>query len=200
MGKAHYDVFRTWWDPVRSAVAAGTAPPSFVRDALLHPDTRYTGDDENAMYLALSVISAGSDNTWLALNMFVMAALCYPAVFARARAEIDAVCGDGGVGGTGGDGGADKADSGTSDNPRLPRIADMPSPFVSAIVKEPLRRRPLALTIPPHDLTQDLAFERYFFPARTSFVINSVAVCGAVKDPEAFQPGRWIDGKGVRRV
>lgn len=79
--------------------------------------------------------------------MLVMAALCYPAVFARVCAEIDAVCGDGGVGGTGGDGGADKAngadkadeaDNGAADNPRLRLrcIADMPSlPFVSAIVK-----------------------------------------------------------------
>lgn len=68
----HYDVFRTWWGPVRSAVAAGTAPPSFVRDAL-HPDARYTGDDEIAMYLALSVISAESDNTQLTLNAFAIA-------------------------------------------------------------------------------------------------------------------------------
>jgi len=97
------------------------------------------------MHLALSAISAGSDNTRLALNTFVMVALCHPAVFARARAEIDAVCGDGGGGGTGGDGGTDKTDgvdSGTGDNPRLrlPCLADMPSlPFVSAIVKELLR-------------------------------------------------------------
>lgn len=27
-------------------------------------------------------------------------------------------------------------------------------------------------------------------------MINSVAVCGAVEDPEAFRPERWIDGKG----
>ncbi|OCK95872.1 cytochrome P450 [Cenococcum geophilum 1.58] len=162
----HYDVFRTWWGPVRSAVAAGTAPPSFMRDALLHPDTRYTGDDEIAMYLALSVISAESDNTQLALNTFAITALCHPAVFARARAEINAVCGDGG-------------------NPRLrfPCIADMPSlPFVSVVVKELPRWRPLVRTIPPHDLMQDLAFD--------------VAVCGAVEDPEAFRPERWIDGKG----
>jgi len=70
-----------------------------VRDALLHPDARYTGDDEIAMYLALSVISAESDNTRLTLNVFVIAALCHSAVFARARAEIDAVCGDDGGGG-----------------------------------------------------------------------------------------------------
>jgi cytochrome P450 len=190
MGKAHYDVFRAWWGPVRNAAAAGTAPPSFVRDALLHPDTRYTGDDETAMYLALSVILAESDNMWLTLNTLVMAALCHPAVFARARGEIDVVCGDGGGGGSGGDGGAD---SGTVDNPRLhlPGIADMPPlPFVSAIVKELLRWRPLVPTIPPHNLMQDLAFENYFFPAGTSFVVNSVAVCGAVEDPEAFRPER----------
>lgn len=71
---------------------------------------------------------------------------------------------------SGGDGGADKADgadAGTVGNPRLrfPCIADMPSlPFVSVVVKELPRWRPLVRTIPPHDLMQDLAFE-YFFPA-----------------------------------
>ena len=62
---------------------------------------------------------------------------------------------------------ADGADSGTGDSPRLrlPCIADMPSLlFVSVVVKELLRWRPLVPTIPPHDLTQGLAFE-YFFPA-----------------------------------
>ena len=100
------------------------------------------------------------------------------------------------MGRSGGDGGADKgdeADSRTGDNPRfrLPCIAYMPSlPFVSAAVKELLRWRPLVPTIPPHDLTLGLAFENYFLPAGTSFVINSAVVCGAVEDPEAFRPER----------
>ncbi|OCL06829.1 cytochrome protein [Glonium stellatum] len=200
MGAAHRAVFVAWWEPVKRAVEAGTAPASFVRDGLLAEDTAYCGTDEEAMYLALSVVSAGSDNTRLALNTFVMAVLCHPGVFERARREIDGVCGDGGGSGAGGGTGAGSGTgtgAATASTLRLPTLADMPAlPFTCAIIKELLRWRPLVPTIPPHDLTQDLDFEGYRFPAGISFVINSIAVCNAVPDPDAFRPERWIDGKG----
>ena len=78
VGQYHYDVFRSWWKPVKDAIANGTAPASFVRDTLLHGDTKFKGSDEEAMHLAMSVIGAGSDNPRLTLNTFVMAALCHP--------------------------------------------------------------------------------------------------------------------------
>ena len=81
MGEYHYDVFQSWWKPVKDAVANGTAPASFVRDTLLHDDTKFKGSDEEAMYLAMSVIGAGSDNSRLTINTFVMAALCHPDEF-----------------------------------------------------------------------------------------------------------------------
>lgn len=45
MGSFHRDVFQRWWYPIKAAVTSGSAPPSFVRDVLLHPDTRYSGDN-----------------------------------------------------------------------------------------------------------------------------------------------------------
>ncbi|KAH8716738.1 cytochrome P450 2C31 [Phaeosphaeriaceae sp. PMI808] len=68
MGAFHRHVFAEWWRPIKAAVTNGSAPPSFVRDILLHPDTRYTGNDEEAMYLATSK---------------------------RAREEVEKVCTDG---------------------------------------------------------------------------------------------------------
>lgn len=175
IGREHRDVFETWWRPVKRMIEKGTAPPSFVRDALLHADFKYRGDDEQAMYLALSAISAGSDNTRMILNTLIMAALCNPEAIQKARDEADAICGG-------------KAE-------RLPLISDIDAmPYTCALVKEVLRWRPIVPVVPPHQLTQDLEFEGYHFPKGTEFLINSIPVCNAVDKPETFMPERWLDG------
>ena len=175
IGREHHDIFEKWWRPMRQMIDKGTAPPSFVRDALLHKDFRYTGDDEQAMYLAMSSITAGSDNTRMILNTLVMAALCHPDALLKARNEADTVCG------------------GSAE--RLPLISDMDQmPYTCALVKEVLRWRPIVPLVPPHQLTQDLEFESYRFPAGTEFLINSIPVCNAVDEPDSFIPERWLDG------
>ncbi|KAL9129614.1 MAG: hypothetical protein Q9217_001970 [Psora testacea] len=175
MGRVHYETFSRWWEPVKRAVEEGAAGPSFARDVLLSKDTEYGGDDDDAMYLAISTISAGSDNTRLPLNTFMMAALCYPDAMRKARKEIDAICG-----------GLAK---------RLPRISDMAQlPYICALIKEVLRWRPVVPLIPQHVSTQDLEFEGYRIPAGTEFLINIFPVSNAVEDPEAFKPERWLDG------
>ncbi|KAI9927605.1 hypothetical protein MW887_003225 [Aspergillus wentii] len=123
LGEWNYEVYRSWWVPVREKIEAGTAPPSFVRDTLLHKDTRFKGDDQEAMYVAMQLIEAGSDTTREALNIFAMAALCYPDVFRRAREDVDRVCGDA---------------------MRLPGLNDMEElPYICAMIKELLRWRPI---------------------------------------------------------
>ena len=173
MGQAHYDIYLTWWRPVKQAVADGTAPASFTRDILLHKDTGYAGDDEDAMYLSTSIVGGGSDNPRKVLNTFVMAALCYPTTFLKARKEIDAICG--------------------GQAERLPIMPDMPNtPYVCAIIKELLRWRPPVLMIPQHELTQDLRFEGYHIPKGTSFLINTITVGSECESPEEFRPERWL--------
>jgi len=173
MGNRHYALFRSWWDPVKAAIADDTAPPSFVRDILLNPDTRYTGTDDQAMYLATSIISAGSDTARMTLNTFVMAALTEPATLARARAEIDSVCGDA---------------------QRLPMLADMHAlPYICGMVKETLRWRPVVPLVPPHYLVQDLEFEGYTFPTGTCFVINNMAIGQECEEPDEYKPERWME-------
>lgn len=175
IGEEHHTIFDKWWKPVRRMIDEGTAPPSFARDALLHKDFKYTGSDEQAMYLAMSAISAGSDNTRMILNTFVMASLCYPDAFQQARQEADAVCG--------------------SNPERLPLISDIDRmPYTCALIKEVLRWRPIIPLVPPHLLTQDLEFEGYFFPAGTEFLINAIPVCKDVDKPDLFKPERWLDG------
>ncbi|KAI2781521.1 cytochrome P450 [Daldinia loculata] len=95
MGAFHHHVFQEWWEPIRTAVGNGSAPASFVRDVLLHPDIKFAGSDEEAMYLATSVMAAGGDNTRMSINTFIMAMISRPGAQKRAQAEVDRVCTDG---------------------------------------------------------------------------------------------------------
>ncbi|KAK2812640.1 hypothetical protein FQN50_001286 [Emmonsiellopsis sp. PD_5] len=177
LGDWNYDVYRSWWVPVREQIDAGTAPPSFVRDVLLHDDTKYTGNDQDAMYVAMQLIEAGSDTTREALNIFAMSALTYPEKLQKAREEVDRVC---------------ASDDGTL---RLPVLSDMEQmPYICALIKELLRWRPIFVFTPDHCLTADMEFEGYSFPAGTGFVINEVPVGNECEDPESFIPERWLDG------
>nr|WGZ60648.1 cytochrome P450 [Fusarium guttiforme] len=176
LGKWNHDVYRSWWDPVRKQVDNGTAPPSFVRDVLLNEETRYKGDDQDCMYLAMQLIEAGSDTTREALNIMVMAMLEYPEPFRKARADVDSICGVG-------------------ERARLPVLSDMDNlRFICAIAKEVLRWRPIFILTPDHVASQDIEFEGYLFPAGTGFTINEVPVGNEFEKPEAFYPERWMDG------
>lgn len=180
MGQAHHDIYLTWWKPLKQAVMDGTAPASFTRDILLHKDTGYKGNDEDAMYLSTSIVGGGSDNPRKLLNTFVMAALCHPSILVKARREIDGLCG--------------------SQAERLPNMLDMANmPYICALIKELLRWRPPVLMIPPHELTQDLHFEGYYIPKGTSFLINAVSVSMECDDYREFKPERWLD-EHVRNI
>ncbi|KAE8408570.1 cytochrome P450 [Aspergillus pseudonomiae] len=175
LGDWNEEVYKSWWIPAREKVENGTAPPSWVRDVLLHPDTKFTGDDRDAMYVALQLLEAGSDTTREVLNIFVMSALCYPEKFQKAREEVDRLCHSNGM--------------------RLPGIDDMEQlPYICAMIKELLRWRPIFPFTPDHTLTSDMEFEGYHFPAGVGFVINEIPVCNECDDPEEFQPERWLDG------
>ncbi|KAI1497639.1 cytochrome P450 2C31 [Biscogniauxia marginata] len=176
MGSFHRLVFREWWKPIKTAVSKGTAPPSFVRDVLLHPDMRFSGDDEEAMYLATSVMAAGGDNTRMTINTFIMAMVTRPEAQARAREEVDRVCTDG-------------------EALRLPRMSDLSEmPYIASMIKEVLRWRPTVPIVPPHQLTENLEFDGHFIPAGTNFLINSIALSREFDNAHEFQPERWIDG------
>lgn len=175
LGQWNYDVYSSWWDPTKQKIDDGTAPPSFARDVLLNPDTKFTGNNDEAMYVAMQIVEAGSDTTRQVLNVFVMFALCYPAIFQKAREEVDRVCG--------------------GDVKRLPVLTDLEQmPYICALIKELLRWRPIFPLAPEHTLTADLEFEGYHFPAGVGFVINEVPVSNECEDPEDFRPERWLDG------
>ncbi|KZL77165.1 cytochrome P450 [Colletotrichum tofieldiae] len=176
LGQWNFDLYSRWYGPVKEKVENGTAPPSFVRDVLLHPDTKYKGNDNEAMYVAMQLIEAGSDTTREALNIMTMAALEHPDVFRRAREEVDKVCG-------------------VDEEARLPTLADMDDlRYICAMAKEILRWRPIFPIIPDHTASQDIEFEGYYFPAGTGFTINGPAVSYECDEPDEFRPERWLDG------
>lgn len=182
MGSFHRRVFQEWWKPVKTAVSNGSAPPSFVRDVLLHPDVKFSGDDEEAMYLATSVMAAGGDNTRMTMNVFIMAMVTNPEAQSRAREEVDRVCTDG-------------------QSLRLPRMSDLLAmPYVAAMIKEVLRWRPTVPIVPPHQLTENLEFDGHFIPAGTCFLINSIGLSSEFDNAHEFQPERWIDGSGADKT
>ncbi|CCF43134.1 cytochrome P450 [Colletotrichum higginsianum] len=176
LGQWNLDLYSRWYNPIKNKVENGTAPPSFVRDVLLHPDTKFKGDDIDAMYVAMQLIEAGSDTTREALNIMTMAALEHPDVFQRAREEVDKVCG-------------------VDEEARLPTLADMDDlRYICAMAKEILRWRPIFPITPDHTASQDIEFEGYYFPAGTGFTVNGPAVSRDCDEPEEFKPERWLDG------
>ena len=176
MCESHRKFFLSWWTPVADAVDAGTAPPSFTRDTLLHPETKYRGDREEAMYLALSNMGAGSDTARIMMSTFMMAMISHPAALSRLQTDLDACCN-------------------SSGELRLPSLTDMPSlPFCAATVKEVLRWRPIVPLNPPHELTSPLEYDGYRFPPGTSFLINNIALQDLRwQDGDKFCPERFID-------
>ncbi|KAH6675143.1 cytochrome P450 [Halenospora varia] len=175
VGRAHHRVFQDWWDPIKTKVENGTAKASWVRDVVLNPATRFQGGEEEALYLTNSIISAGSDNTRMALNAFVMAIIQYPSAFNQCRQEIDRICG--------------------TNAQRLPTVEDIPTmPYLCATIKEIMRWRPVVPLVPPHQLTEELEYAGFVFPKETNFLINTIAVCSDCEQPDCFQPERWLDG------
>ena len=175
IGIKHYNLFRQWWNPAKDAILKSTRLPSFFRDVLQQNDEKRIEVEEGAMYLSLSTIAAGSDSPSIVLNGLVMAALCHPEVLLKARTEADRVCG--------------------SNAERLPGSQDIHSmPYVCALVKEILRWRPTVPVVIQHQLTQDLEFEGYSFPAGTEFLVNAASICSKLADGrEELVPERWLN-------
>lgn len=77
-------------------------------------------DYESMVFLAGSLVEAGSDTTRVALNQLVAATALFPETVERARRELDKVCG---------------ASAG-----RLPTASDLVNlPYIKAAAKETLR-------------------------------------------------------------
>ncbi|KAJ7483556.1 cytochrome P450 [Mycena latifolia] len=157
-------------------IALGNAPHSFTASAL-----RTLEDAENQTYLeeaikstAGAMYAGGTETTFSALGHFILAMLYNPEAQKKAQAEIDSVIRKG----------------------HLPDFGDEASlPYVSALVKEVLRWRPVAPLGIPHFLTVEDEYRGYRLPAGSIVIANAWAILHdevMYPDSYTFKPERFL--------
>jgi cytochrome P450 len=130
------------------------------------------------MFVAGTLVEAGSDTTRNQNNCLVAAAATDMSWVHRLRKELDSVCG--------------------SNAERLPTWTDYEKlPLVQATVKEVMRWRPnIADTGFPHVLTEDCEYEGYNFEKGTILTWNawhSALSPKEYEDPLSFKPERFLN-------
>ncbi|KAI0651028.1 cytochrome P450 [Trametes meyenii] len=170
---------------VRNAMAEGRGVPSMIVSLLLDLSDDQDKHKETVISGVAAAAYTGSHlvlQTVSAIGSFFLAMLLYPEVQRKAQAEVDRVVGKG----------------------RLPDFSDEPSlPYVSALVREVLRWRPVTPLAVPHRLTADDVYNGYHLPAGSIVVGNSWAILHDEKtfpDPEAFIPERFLNPNGSLRT
>ncbi|KAM5531259.1 hypothetical protein V8D89_015060 [Ganoderma adspersum] len=164
------------WEATVTALREGSGLPSMASsllERLAHLDDETAAEEEEFSKNAVaSVYAGGADTT------FYIAMASYPEVQRRAQAELAAVVGP----------------------HYLPTFADKDNlPYVSALIKECLRWRPVAPLALVHLSMEEDEYKGYRIPARSAVVSNPWAYArdpGLYPDPEAFNPERYLkDGK-----
>ncbi|KAJ3548586.1 hypothetical protein NM688_g5274 [Phlebia brevispora] len=161
------------FNAVKAAIRNRTVTPSVLANMLerLDPYVDNTFAEDCLRAAAATAYSGGSHTTVSVLGSFFLAMVLYPDVQAKARAEIDRIIG----------------------RDRLPEFGDEESmPYVSAIVKETWRWRPVlplgeyplleccsrpsdlnVLGAVPHRLIRDDDYMGYYLPAGSLIVGNT---------------------------
>ncbi|KAI3598052.1 cytochrome p450 [Moniliophthora roreri] len=168
------------FNAAKESIANGTAFPSFTSYSLekLGEITDKKEQERLIQSVAATMYTGGTDSTVSVLSTFLLAMLANPEAQKRAQAEIDSVVPPG----------------------ELPRFSDEPSlPFVSAIVKEVLRWKPVTpLGIPHASVSEDI-YRGYRIPAGSIMVPNIWAMLhdeNMYPDAHSFKPERFISSDG----
>lgn len=171
-------VYKYQLDAVKRRIEEGTQKDCFAVDFLKAADPAYFSETQQLFTLG-TLMEAGSDTSRVSIGQMIAGAATYPDWVARARAQLDAVCGDA---------------------ERLPTFEDKDSgklDYITAVVKESFRWRPNIAEIgAPTSLTRDDEYEGYHFPKGTVFVWNAWAIALDPKEypePERFYPDRFMN-------
>ncbi|KAK6064227.1 hypothetical protein SCUP234_10458 [Seiridium cupressi] len=149
---------------------------------LLEVREREAGDiplsDRDFSFIPASLFGAGSDTTASTMCSAILAFVTHPDAVKRAQKELDTTIGV----------------------ERSPTFADQPSlPYLSALVKEVLRWRPVAvLGGTPHASTEDDTYNGFFIPKGTTVLGNSWAINMNPEyypEPHLFEPRRFLETK-----
>lgn len=157
-------------------MGAGTARDCYATRFMSSPDATKFGETQFLFSLG-SIMEAGSDTSRIAVSQILCAAILDPGWVHTARAVLDEVCG--------------------YNAERLPEFGDRPNlKYITAVVKEGFRWRPLAPIGMPHMLIQDDEYEGYRFPKGTIFTWNATAIAldeREYEEPMRFWPERFLN-------
>ncbi|KAJ9643783.1 hypothetical protein H2204_001928 [Knufia peltigerae] len=162
------------WLNAKAAIKEGSIRPCFCVGMAEAQKSDGFSDDQ-AAYIAGTLLEAGSDTTSSTLVGFVLAMLLYPEVQKKAQAEIDQLVGD-----------------------RLPTMDDEPQlQYVRGVIKESLRWAPTTpLGGVPHAVTKDDEYLGYRIPKGAGVVNNAWSIHMDPKrhpEPRKFEPMRYAE-------
>jgi len=166
------------YEMVKSDMAKGKAPESFLRSALeeAHQDPT---QEELAKWAAASLYSGGADTTVSSTTSFWLAMSLHPEVQVKARSEIDQKIGTN----------------------RLPNYKDRESlPYLNALVKELLRWNPATPLGVPHRSTEDQVVAGQTIPKGSVFVANIWGMGHdeqSYQEPQKFEPERFLGADDI---
>ncbi|KDR83250.1 hypothetical protein GALMADRAFT_876216 [Galerina marginata CBS 339.88] len=160
-------------------MASGTFKPSFTSTSLQNLDeSADIRHQERVIQDAAALVFAGAaDGTLAAILTFFVAMLYFPEVQKRAQEELDRVL-----------------------EGRLPEFSDEEElPYISAVVREVSRWKPVTPNSVPHCATEDDIYRGYFIPKGSIIIPNAWAMLhneDEYPDPSIFKPERFMkDGK-----
>ncbi|KZT39057.1 cytochrome P450 [Sistotremastrum suecicum HHB10207 ss-3] len=174
--KGAHDVCVKPYAATKERILRGEAMPS-IMSRLIEENTAPDGTigHEKEISAATSVIYiAGADTTVSTIDTFIVAMLTYPEIQKRAQKDLDNLL----------------------HGERLPTFEDRDQlPFLSAIVKETLRWKPVAPLGIPHTSIEDDTYNGFFLPKDTMFLVNAWGVCydsATYPKPDEFNPWRFL--------
>jgi len=176
--KPYFDRQANLWmslfSSLRTQMETKQAPACFVKQ-LIENDFELQGITEmQAAFLAGSLIEAGSETTSAAINSALLHLSAYPAVRAKAHAELDRVVG----------------------SSRSPTFDDEEKlPYIRALVKETMRIRPVTNIGTPHYTTAPIVYKNTYIPANSIVAIQQYPIHydpSRFPEPNKFNPDRYL--------
>ncbi|KDR69246.1 hypothetical protein GALMADRAFT_160541 [Galerina marginata CBS 339.88] len=160
-------------------MTSGIFKPSFTSTSLqnLNESADLSHQKEVIRDTAAIVFIAGAETTHSTIHTFFAAMLCFPEVQKKAQEELDRVL-----------------------SGRSPEFSDETDlPYVSALVKEVLRWKPVTPIAVPHCTTADDIYEGYYIPKGSIIIANVWSMLYNEEEypnPSAFEPDRFMkDGQ-----
>ncbi|KAF7535030.1 hypothetical protein G7054_g5716 [Neopestalotiopsis clavispora] len=167
-------IWMKYWSRLQEQIGQGCAPDCFGKQFTESDYQKQDIDDEQAAFVAGTMIEAGSETTSSALNTAIKYLIKFPEAQALAHKELAAQIGDN----------------------RLPSFDDEDAlPYIRAMVKEVLRIRPVTNIGSPHYTTADVTYKSYVIPKGTVVTLSQYSIHYDPRRwerPEEFIPGRYL--------